>query len=363
MVIEGEQIIRRRRRAPGAAAATLAAAVQSAFGLYAADTARPQAGAPGAVVPAMTVSVLRPGAADPAPLDLGTILGKRPVLICYFVPGEPLGEEQLRLVQVQAGGAWSGKVEVLAAMRFGAAGGGEVAQRLFKAGLKFPIVLDESFALGAALKATTSPSLSLVDGAGTLRIADARSLRQKVTPEMQLSQAIDAAARGAAVPTVPKLPTYYPANELIGERYPDFDLPQLGTGSRLKLSQRFGKKIVALYFWHPDCKKCKTLMPGVVTGYETYKSLIDLVSVVALKNGDEARNAADAIAAHKMTFPVVEDDDRRVSRLYKVVSTPTMIFIRPDGKVDSVYTSGDVNYLPVFAAKVKSILRATSPPS
>src|SRR5687767_13102969 len=113
---------RRSRVWAGPGGLLVAAVILCGLGLHAADTERQQAGIPGEPVHARTVSVLRPGAAGPTPLDLGAILGKRPLVVCYFTPGEPLGEEQLRLVQERARGAWAGKVEVLAAIRFGASG-------------------------------------------------------------------------------------------------------------------------------------------------------------------------------------------------------------------------------------------------
>ena len=97
-------------------------------------------------------------------------------------------------------------------------------------------------------------------------------------------------------------------------------------------------------------------MPGIMVGYNAYKKWIDLVSVVDLKNADEIRNAEDTIRAHKITFPVLQDEDRRITDLYKVVSTPTFVFLKPDGAVDSVYTSGDVNFVTVFSAKIASLL-------
>ena len=83
---------------------------------------------------------------------------------------------------------------------------------------------------------------------------------------------------------------------------------------------------------------------------------MDLISVVNLKDEDEERNCEDTIRAHKITFPVLRDEDRRVSGLFKVVSTPTLVIVRPDGIVDSVYTSGKANYLPIFKARVKAVM-------
>jgi peroxiredoxin len=320
---------------------------------------------PGTPFPPLKLQALRPGATGASPLDLAGALGKKPVLICYIALGEPLGEEALTVLQERTAGEWKGAVEVLGAVRLsGGSTPGQARERLSLLGVDLPVVMDDSFALGTALGVTTSPSFSLVDRTGTLRIADARSLRQELPEGGTLEQAVGAAARGGSVPTVLKMPRYYPAGELVGEPAPDFILQQFQGRERLKLSDRLaagqGKKMVALLFWHPNCKHCKQAMPGIMAGWRAYQQYIDLFSVVALKNEDEVVNARDTIRAHGMTFPVLQDEGRRVTELYKVVSTPTMFFVRPDGRVESVYTKGDVNYVPVFSAKLRSILGVAS---
>jgi peroxiredoxin len=326
--------------------------------------ARQQRVEPGAPFPPLKLQVVRSGAEGTSPLDLSGVLGKRPLLVCYLALGEPLGEEALTLLQERAAGEWKGKVEVLGALRPGPGGAAPVRERLSLLGVDLPVAMDGDFTLGAALGATTSPSFTLVDKGGTLRVSDARSLRHELPTGETLQQAVDAAARGGPVPTVLKMPRHYPATELVGAPAPDFILPQFEGRERLKLSERLaagnGKKMVALLFWHPNCKHCKQAMPGIVTGWKTWQQYIDVVSVVALKNENEVVNARDTIRAHGMTFPVLRDEGRRVTELYKVVSTPSMFFVRPDGRVDSVYTKGDVNYVPVFSAKLRSILGVAS---
>jgi peroxiredoxin len=160
------------------------------------------------------------------------------------------------------------------------------------------------------------------------------------------------------VPQSLRLPRYYPSEELVGEQFPDFILKEFKGDKRVKLSDYVKEdRVTALLFWHPNCKQCKTAMPGIVTGANSYAKWLDIISVVSLKNSDEARNAEDTIRAHKMEFPVLEDEGKRVKDLYKVLSTPTMFFIRPDGVIDSVYTKGDVNYVPVFSVRIRKILK------
>ncbi|HET9481356.1 MAG TPA: redoxin domain-containing protein [Candidatus Polarisedimenticolia bacterium] len=319
---------------------------------------------PGERMAPLKLMALKPGATALAPLDLAASIGRRPVVICYFLLGEALGEEALLHVQELAETELKGKADVYGAMKLGQRITiGQVAERLSLLGITLPVIVEEDLVLGGALGLTMAPAITLIDGSGTLRIADAKSLRQTVAPGLTMADAIRAAAKRGAVPTVARLPRYFPANELIGEQFPDFILKRFKSTERIKLSEVVARakadgKITAVFFWHPDCKHCKKAMPGIVTGFHSYRKWLEIVSVSDLKNANEVVNAEDTIRAHKIPFPVLEDEGRRITDLYKVVSTPTMIFVRPDGVIDSVYTSGEANYVPIFSSRIQSILKA-----
>ncbi len=324
----------------------------------------PAAGEPGKPFPPMRVRALYPGEADPKALDLGASLGKLPVIICYFMLGEPAGEETLLTVQQMANGPVKGGADFFGATRPGKKFTiGQAVTRLALLGVSIPVIVDERFELGAALGVAQAPAISLIDAEGVLRINEAKSLMQLVRGRASMADAITAAVRRKPIPTVKELPRYYPVTELVGTRYSDFTLKTFKGTDRVKLSDHVGsdhvgkeKKLTGLLFWHPNCTHCKVALPSIMTAYRRYQKLLDFVSVVDIKNADEARNAEDTIKAHGLTFPVLEDEGRRVHDLYKVVSTPTFIFVKPDGTVDSAYTSADVNYFTVIQARIRAVL-------
>jgi peroxiredoxin len=319
----------------------------------------PAAVAPGMPFPPMKVRALHPGDSDPKALDLGASLGKRPVVICYFSLGEPAGEETLLTVQKLAEGQAKGSADFFGATKPGKRFPLEQAvTRLSLLGVSIPVIVDEGFALGAALGVSSAPAISLIDAEGVLRVPEAKSLKQLVQGTGSMADAIAAAIMRRTVPTVRQLPRYYPVNELVGGKYADFTLKTFKGTERVKLSDHVGKgkKLTGLLFWHPNCTHCKVAMPSIMTAYRTYQKLLDFVSVVDIKNADEARNAQDTIKAHGLTFPVLEDEANRVHDLYKVVSTPTFVFVKPDGTVDSAYTSAEANYFTVIQARIRAVL-------
>ena len=319
----------------------------------------------GKVFPPQTVQVLMPGAATITSLDLADYLGKRPIAICYFVLGESIGEGVFQSVQKMALDELKGKIDVFATVRPGRKMSlAEAAEKLKALGVKIPTFIDEDFKLGSALGVNATPTISFIDAKGVLRIPEAKSLKQIIGGQSTMRDVLLWAADGGAVASYGRLRRYYPANELIGEHFLDFTLKEFKGERRIKFSDVAGKpnKLTGLLFWHPNCPHCKVAMPGIVVSYATYKQKLDIISVVDIKNEEEAVNTDDTIRAHGIKFTVLEDEGKKVADMYKIVSTPTFLFIRPDGVVDSVYVSGETNYLPVFQARIKAVLGAPGKP-
>ena len=314
------------------------------------------------------VHVLRPDTNTVEALDLATIISKQPLAICYTLLGEPIGEEELKRFQVladeqaRAAGQLGSRIEFMGAIRISERFPVETASaRLAELGITMPVIMEERLDFGRALGATSTPSISLIDAGGILRIADARNLKQEVSFEKSVSDALWHVARGGQMPTVLKLKRYYPVNDLKNKPVPDFTLTRFKGTERVTLSDHVGdgKKLTAILFWHPNCRQCKTVMPSIMAGYRAFRSELDIVSVVNIEDEFEARNTEDTIKAHGITFPVLEDENKLVTNQFFIVSTPTMIFVRPDGIVDSAYTSGNANYLPIMRARIKAVLKGT----
>jgi cytochrome oxidase Cu insertion factor (SCO1/SenC/PrrC family) len=100
-------------------------------------------------------------------------------------------------------------------------------------------------------------------------------------------------------------------------------------------------------------------MPAFVAGHKSYGAKSLTILAIA-RDGSPAEIAAFA-EKFGIAFPILENRGKRFSSLYRVISTPTLIIIGPDGVVDSAYTSGEINYLPVLMAKIRSLVRKVPP--
>jgi thiol-disulfide isomerase/thioredoxin len=93
----------------------------------------------------------------------------------------------------------------------------------------------------------------------------------------------------------------------------------------------FKGKVVLLDFWATWCGPCKVEMPHLVKLYEKYKGAGFVLLGV---NVDEDPKAAVALAERLgVTFPVLFDADKSVSRLYALDSMPATVLIDRDGRV------------------------------
>lgn len=115
----------------------------------------------------------------------------------------------------------------------------------------------------------------------------------------------------------------------IGQTAPDFELATLDGGT-IKLSQLRGKGVL-INFWASWCKPCRDEMPAIQRVYDLHK---DKGLEVLAVNIAETKVTVDGFVRHlDLTFPILLDQDREVTRLYGIGPIPSSIFISPEGKV------------------------------
>jgi peroxiredoxin len=110
---------------------------------------------------------------------------------------------------------------------------------------------------------------------------------------------------------------------------PDFTL-RSAEGRNLRLAEQRGR-VVLVNFWATWCGPCKVELPHLVKLYEKYKGAGFVLLGV---NVDEDPKAAVALARRLgVTFPVLLDAEKTVSRLYALDSMPATVLIDRDGRV------------------------------
>lgn len=117
----------------------------------------------------------------------------------------------------------------------------------------------------------------------------------------------------------------------IGTKAPDFTLKALD-GKQVKLSDYKGKPVI-INFWASWCPACKAEMPDFEKTYQAYKDK-GLV-ILAVDVGEPVVSVESFRQKYNLTFPILIDENSRVTRLYQVIPLPSTYFVDAQGVIRS----------------------------
>jgi peroxiredoxin len=116
-----------------------------------------------------------------------------------------------------------------------------------------------------------------------------------------------------------------PAREAkVGSPAPEFELAKLD-GARVSLNDFAGKPAV-LVFWTAWCPSCKEKAPHINQLASEYQS--KGVRVLGINIGEGEARVREGIK-----YDVVHDADTQIAKDYKVVGTPTIVFLDKKGVI------------------------------
>ena len=130
---------------------------------------------------------------------------------------------------------------------------------------------------------------------------------------------------GAAMAAAP-----YP---LVGKEAPDFALHAL-VGNNVRLSENLGD-VVVVTFWGSRCGPCATQLDALNRSLATYQSVG--LRVFAVSVDDDQGRALEYAKGQSVSFPLLLDPSKSVSRLYQVDNLPMTVLIDRGGVVRHVH--------------------------
>ena len=134
---------------------------------------------------------------------------------------------------------------------------------------------------------------------------------------------------------------------------PDFTL-RGADGRNVRLDELRGQ-VVLVNFWATWCGPCREEMPRLESLYEKYrKSGFVLLGVNV---DDDPRNAMGVAQKLKVSFPVLLDTDKSVSRLYDLGTMPSTVLIDRDGRVRYVHRGYRGGVETEYDAQIRGLLR------
>jgi len=308
--------------------------------------------------PAYVYSDLNAASGSGGRVNLGTVIGKKPVVFVYWIPGRARSEQMLLDIQRMAGEAGDAKLAAYGIVR--ARAGLTVPQmveRIQALKVSLPVLNDEEFRLGQQLSVRTVPSVAILDAAGKLRLASAGSLKQELEYKLDVEGAVARVASTGAIGTYGVLPRYEPVNEMVGKRAPDFEGPSIDGGGTQRWSSLLDPhRVNVMVFWSVDCPHCKKSLPVLNDWLRENPGAVNVVSVANIMDDAQKTKTRDYVKLNQLVFPTIEDRGMRIGEMYQVTSTPTILIIRPDGVVDSVLLGETSDYGKTFLAKKKELL-------
>ena len=124
----------------------------------------------------------------------------------------------------------------------------------------------------------------------------------------------------------------FAATHLSGAQAPDFVLKSFN-GENLRLSEYRGE-VVMLSFWASWCSDCRAQLADMNGIYRALNE--EGLQSLTVSMDSSIHDTSDMIADLSLTYPVLNDADLEVSRLYDVESLPIVMLIDREGTVREV---------------------------
>ena len=134
---------------------------------------------------------------------------------------------------------------------------------------------------------------------------------------------------------------------------PDFTLHAMD-GPNLRLKEQRGR-VVMVNFWATWCGPCRQEMPQLNRLYEKYKG--SGFVLLGVNVDDDQRKAAEVAGKLGVTFPVLLDTDKTVSKLYELSTMPSTVLIDRDGKVRYVHRGYLTGYEDNYDKQIRELLK------
>ena len=134
---------------------------------------------------------------------------------------------------------------------------------------------------------------------------------------------------------------------------PDFTLRTM-SGPNMRLAEQRGR-VVMVNFWATWCGPCRQEMPQLDRLYQKYKA--SGFVLMGVNVDDDARKAADVAGKLGVSFPVLLDTDKAVSKLYDLSTMPSTVIIDRDGKVRYVHRGYLTGYEDNYDKQIRELLK------
>lgn len=145
--------------------------------------------------------------------------------------------------------------------------------------------------------------------------------------------------------------TLIASTELLGKQAPDFTL-RSDQGDNKKLSEYRGK-VVLINFWASWCGPCQQELPKLAELRQLHEEYD--FELLAVNIDEEPEKALKLASKLGINFPVLFDEEKRVSKLYDIDAMPMTILIDRNGDVRYLHRGYKESYLSLYQQQIKKL--------
>lgn len=140
---------------------------------------------------------------------------------------------------------------------------------------------------------------------------------------------------------------------LVGEPAPDFALKS-ASGENLRLSEYRGD-VVMINFWATWCGPCRQEMPLLDALYDRYQRVG--FRLLGVNIDDDRQQAMQMVEELDVSFPVLFDAEKAVSKRYEVEAMPVTVLVDRSGTVRYVHHGYQPGYEQHYLDEIRELLR------
>jgi peroxiredoxin len=141
--------------------------------------------------------------------------------------------------------------------------------------------------------------------------------------------------------------------ELAGQAAPDFVLKS-ASGNNLRLSEYRGE-VVMINFWATWCGPCRQELPLLDELYGRYNKVG--FSLLGVNIDDDSSKAMQMVEELGVSFPVLFDKQKEVSKLYAVEAMPVTVLVDREGTIRHIHHGYKPGYEQDYLNEIRSLLR------
>jgi peroxiredoxin len=116
----------------------------------------------------------------------------------------------------------------------------------------------------------------------------------------------------------------------VGDEAPSFKTTTID-GRPFRSDTVTGEKAILVIFWATWCKHCKTVVAGLNRLHATYNAKEMTVLGINIGVRDSMRRINRFVKKYKVSYPVVFDQETRITKKFGILGVPTVVFVDKEG--------------------------------